>query len=176
MRVIFFAIVLGLNVVFCVYLALEENINYKILNKQVEQLHEELDNIKNKDVTTGMSYDIRFGVKVAGAKDVYVVIGRPEYDSPTYNNRDIFVHSMDWDYEQGKWYPMIEVLPKVQRGIHKLTYNEKEYTQYEPDNGWGGIPSALKCLKSIYEFFYPELEWDREWDEDIPLECIYMRW
>lgn len=173
---IFFAIVLGINLVFCVYLALEENINYKILNKQVEQLHEELDNIKNKDVTAGMSYDIRFGVKVAGAKDVYAIIGRPEYDSPTYNNRDIFVHSMDWDYEQGKWYPMNEVLPKVQRGIHELTYHKKEYTQYEPDNGWGGIPSALKCLKSISEYFYPEQEWNREWDEDIPLECIYMRW
>ena len=49
-----------------------------------------------------MSYDIRFGVKVAGAEDVYAVIGEPEYDSPTYNNRDIFVKCMDWDYHQGE--------------------------------------------------------------------------
>ena len=122
-----------------------------------------------------MSYDIRFSVKVEGAKDVYAVIGRPEYDSPTYNNRDIFVHSMDWDYEQGKWYPMNEVLPKVQRGIHELTSNEKKYKKYDPDNGWGGTQSALECLKSIYEYFYPEHAWNREWDEDIPLECMYMK-
>ena len=70
-----------------------------------------------------MSYDIRFGVKVEGAKDVYVNIGRPEYDSPTYNNRDIFVNCMRWDYKQGKWYPMDEVLPKVKDGINELISN-----------------------------------------------------
>lgn len=122
-----------------------------------------------------MSYDIRFGVKVEGTKDVYAIIGRPYYDNPTYNNRNIFVHSMDWDYEQSKWYPMSDVLPKVKRGIDELTHNEKEYKRYEPDNGWGGTQSALKCLKSIYEYFYPEDEWNREWDQDIPLECIFMK-
>ena len=122
-----------------------------------------------------MSYDIRFSVKVEGAKDVYAIIGMPEYASPTYNNRDIFVHSMDWDYKQGKWYPMSEVLPKIERGIYELTYNEMQYKQYEPDNGWGGTQSSLKCLKSIHKYFYPENEWDREWDADIPLECMYMK-
>ena len=123
-----------------------------------------------------MSYDIRFGVKVEGTKDVYAIIGRPEYDSPTYNNRDIFVHSMDWDYKQGEWYSMNEVITKVERGIHELTFNEEEYKQYNPDNGWGGTQSALECLKSIYEYFYPQNIWNRRWDEDIPLECMYMRW
>ena len=122
-----------------------------------------------------MSYDIRFSVKVEGAKDVYAIIGRPEYDSQTYNNRDIFVHSMDWDYKQGQWYPMNEVMPRIERGIHELTYNEMQYKQYEPDNGWGGTQSALHCLKSIHKYFYPEKEWYREWDADIPLECIYMK-
>lgn len=123
-----------------------------------------------------MSYDIRFGVKVEGAKDVYVNIGRPEYDSPTYNNRDIFVNCMRWDYKQGKWYPMDEVLPKVKDGINELISNPHLYKQYEPDNGWGGIESALQCLKSIYDWFYPEKPWEREWDEDIPLNCMYFRW
>ena len=84
-----------------------------------------------------MSYDIRFGVKVEGAKNVFAIIGRPEYDDPTYNIRDIFVKSMDWDYKQGEWYPMTEVMPKIERGIHELTYNEKEYKKYNPSNGWG---------------------------------------
>ena len=32
------------------------------------------------------------------ADNCYAVIRQPEYDSPTYNLRDIFVRSMDWDY------------------------------------------------------------------------------
>ena len=120
-----------------------------------------------------MSYDIRFGVKVEGAKDVYAIIGRPEHDSPTYNNRDIFVKSMDWNYSQGEWYPMPEILPKIERGIHELKFNSKAYKKMEPDNGWGGITSSLQCLESIVAWFN---SWDRGWNEDIPIECIYMRW
>ena len=122
-----------------------------------------------------MSYDIRFSVKVEGAKNVFAIIGRPEYDSPTYNIRDIFVKSMDWDYNQGEWYPMAEVMPKIERGIHELTYNEKEYKKYNPSNGWGSTQSALECLQSIHDWFYPENMWDVEYDKDIPIECIYMR-
>ena len=67
-----------------------------------------------------MSYDIRFGVKVAGAKeDCFAVIGHPEYDSPTYNLRDIFVKAMGWEYQQGEWYPITEVLPKVLRAGYR---------------------------------------------------------
>lgn len=123
-----------------------------------------------------MSYDIRFGVKVEGADNVYAIIGRPEYDSPTYNNRPIFENCMDWDYEQGKWYPMNEVLPKVEEGIQELISAPHYYKKFEPDNGWGGVESALQCLKSIYKWFFPEKEWEREYDEDIPLNCIYFRW
>ena len=123
-----------------------------------------------------MSYDIRFGVRVHGADNVYVVIGAPEYDSPTYNNRDIFVHCMDWDYEQGKWYPMDEILPKIKSGINELITNPHLYKPYEPENGWGGIDSAKKCLQSICDWFYPDNEWEREWDEDIPLNCMYFKW
>ncbi len=122
-----------------------------------------------------MSYDIRFGVKVAGAgDDVYAVIGHPEYDSPTYNNRDIFVKSMDWDYHQGEWYSLPEIVPKIERGIHELSFNAKAYKELEPDNGWGGISSSLQCLKSILEWISNERAWG--WNGDIPIECIYMRW
>lgn len=124
-----------------------------------------------------MSYDIRFGVKVAGTdKDVFAIIGQPEYDSPTYNIREIFVRSMDWDYKQGEWYPMTEVMPKIERGIHELKMNACKYKQYEPSNGWGSCESALIALQSIYDFFNPHEMWNLEFDEDIPLECIYMKW
>lgn len=122
-----------------------------------------------------MSYDICFGVKVEGAKDVYAVIGSPEYDSPTYNVRDIFVHSMDWDYEQGTWYPLDFVIKKVDHGINELKFNEGKYRKYNPSNGWGSTQSALECLLSIHDWIYPKDSWCRQYDEDIPLECIYMK-
>lgn len=126
-----------------------------------------------------MSYDIRFGVKVAGAPDdCYAVIGNPEYDSPTYNLREMFVKSMDWDYTQGEWYPITEVLPKVQHGILELTLHQSRYLQYEPENGWGTIGSAIECLQSIIDYFKLD-SWTGffgSWNADIPLDCIYMRW
>lgn len=121
-----------------------------------------------------MSYDIRFGVKVAGAEDVYAVIGHPEYDSPTYNLHEIFEKSMDWDYSQGEWYPIKEIIPKIERGIHELRSNPYLYKQYEPDNGWGTVQSALNTLESIHAWFFDDV-W-MKWDTEIPLECIYMRW
>ena len=122
-----------------------------------------------------MSYDIRFAVKVVGADSVYAVIGRPEHDSPTYNLREMFVSCMDWDYHQGEWYPMDQVFPKIERGIHELKFHQSKYLKYEPDNGWGTIGSALEALQSIYKWFDPG-DWECGWDQEIPLECIYMRW
>jgi len=82
-----------------------------------------------------MSYDIRFGVKVAEApEDCYAVIGEPEYSSPTYNVGTIFRESMDWDFEQGKWYKVTDVIPKLERGVHELSFNAKAYRKHEPDN------------------------------------------
>ena len=125
-----------------------------------------------------MSYDIRFGVKVAGAPDdCYAVIGCPEYDSPTYNLRDIFEQSMDWDYHQGEWYKITDVLPKIQHGITELTLNHKKYKKLEPSNGWGAIGSALECLRSIVDYFGDN--WGGlggSWNADVPIDCIYMRW
>ena len=126
-----------------------------------------------------MSYDIRFAVKVAGApEDCFAVIGEPEYDSPTYNLRDVFVKSMDWEYEQGEWYPITEVLPKVQMGITELTMHRDKYKPYEPDNGWGTISGAVECLSSIVDYFKPNNygALAGSWNADVPLDCIYMRW
>ena len=121
-----------------------------------------------------MSYDIRFGVKVAGTdKEIFAVIGEPRLASPTYNNRPIFVKAMDWEYKQGEWYPMTEVLPKIERGIHELKFNAKAYKKLEPDNGWGGVSSSLEALESIVGWFSG---WDMGWNEEVPIECIYMRW
>jgi hypothetical protein len=122
-----------------------------------------------------MSYDIRFGVKVDGADDVYAIVGRPEFDSPTYNIREIFVKSMDWDYHQSEWYPVKEVLPKIEQGIKELTFNSNMYRKYEPDNGWGTVGTALRTLTGIYKWIKDD-DFARGWNADIPVECLYMTW
>lgn len=126
-----------------------------------------------------MSYDIRFGVKVADApSDCYAVIGSPEYKSPTYNLRDIFVKSMGWDYRQGEWYKIIDVLPKIQNGITELTLHHNKYKKFEPDNSWGTVESAIMYLQAIVNYFtgYDGDGIGESWNSDIPMECIYMCW
>lgn len=122
-----------------------------------------------------MSYDLRIGVKVAGADDCYAVIAEPEYSSPTYNLRDMFVACMDWDYEQGEWYRVSDVLPKIERGIHELSFNAKKYRKYNDPNGWGTVSSALDALKSLLECIKRESGGDWSWNA-VPLDCLYMRW
>lgn len=125
-----------------------------------------------------MSYDIRFAVKVADAPDdCYAVIGAPEYDSPTYNIREIFVQSMDWNYHQGEWYKIKEVLPNIKRGVNELTFKANKYKHLEPENGWGSVESARQCLQSILDYFSDSFDGiGGTWNADIPYDCIYMRW
>jgi hypothetical protein len=54
-----------------------------------------------------------------------------------------------------------------------LKFNANAYKKLEPDNGWGGITSSLEALESILGWFSG---WDMGWNEDVPIECIYMRW
>lgn len=122
-----------------------------------------------------MSYDIRFGVKVAGAQDdIYAVIGEPELASPTYNNAQIFRKSMGWNFSTSEWYKVTDIIPYIEHGIHELRFNRNAYIDLEPDNGWGGIQSSLNALLSIMKWITEGK--DESWNADIPLECIYMTW
>lgn len=122
-----------------------------------------------------MSYDIRFGVKVDGMDGYIAVIDKPEYSSPTYNLRDMFVACMDWDYEQGKWYNCADVFPKIRHGHDELTLHPKKYRKYDSPNGWGTVESAIECLKSVVEKIGEIVSGDWGWNK-IPLECLWMRW
>lgn len=115
-----------------------------------------------------MSYDIRVCVKVEGC-DEYAVVGRPEYDSPTYNLIRMFRACMDWDYAQGEHYPAAYALDRLDHGIQELTRHPDRYQQYVPDNGWGSIASALRAMRSARECIL-------ECAEDVPIGCLYMRW
>ncbi len=127
-----------------------------------------------------MSYDIMFGVETVCANkdgDNHVIVACPEYDSPTYNLRDMFVACMGWDYEQGKWYPMTDVLPKIERGIRELTENREEYEKYNPPNGWGDLDGALECLKNWRdELINYRLSHFEPLTEIWPLEALWFRW
>ena len=125
-----------------------------------------------------MSYDIEIYVKVEGC-DKYATIAEPEYAHPTYNLGRMFRACMDWNYSQSEkgedgeyhtcYYKCSEIINNVERGIRELRCNRKEYEQYEPDNGWGTISSAIHVLESLRTCIYEQAE-------DIPLECLYMSW
>lgn len=115
-----------------------------------------------------MSYDIRIGVKVEGCGE-YAIIAQPEYSSPTYNLRDMFVACMGWNYSQGEWYRCDEVINKIERGIKELRTRTSAYTQYNPANGCGNISGAIEVLESARTRIY-------ECAEEIPLNCLYFRW
>lgn len=120
-----------------------------------------------------MSYDIRYGVEVKDANGLIAEVGRPEHDTPTYNLSDMFRKCMDWDYEQGKWYRVTEVLPKILHGIQELQISPKKYKKYEPSNGWGSTRGALECLQSIVEGI---ADYQNGWEQDIPVEYLWIKW
>ena len=122
-----------------------------------------------------MSYDVRFGVKVEGMNGYIAVIDEPQYSSPTYNLREMFVACMEWDYSQGKWYNCIDVLPKFQRGLHELRFNREQYKKYNPPNGWGSIDSAIEFMESVVQRIGEIASGDWTWNK-IPLEHLWMRW
>ena len=122
-----------------------------------------------------MSYDIRFCVKVEGMNGYIAVIDEPEYDSPTYNLRDMFVACMDWDYTQGEWYNCADVFPKIRHGQEELTIHPKKYQKYNAPNGWGTVDSAKKCLDSLVQKIGEIVSGDWSWNE-IPLEHLWVRW
>ena len=123
-----------------------------------------------------MSYDLQLGVKVAGAEDLYATIAEPERSSPTYNLRAMFVACMDWDYEQGEWYKVSDVLPKIRHGIAELSARPLYYSKYNASNGWGNVASALNDLRSLEQCILDNApETSMTWNE-VPLDLMYMRW
>ena len=123
-----------------------------------------------------MSYDIRICVRTIDANkdgDSFAIVYVPKYDSPTYNLRSMFVACMDWDYIQGEYYPLVDVLPKLKHGLAELTQFPEKYSQYEAKNGWGTLEGAVKCIDSwIHEI---EDDWGGptyNWD----IESLWWKW
>lgn len=125
-----------------------------------------------------MSYDIEIMVKVEGCNR-YARIATPEYSHPTYNLREMFVACMNWNYSQSEkdqtgeyqtcYYPCEFVIQKIENGLKELHTNRMVYKKYNPPNGWGCISSAIEVLESLRACIY-------ECAEEIPLNCLYMKW
>lgn len=120
-----------------------------------------------------MSYDIRFAVK--GIDEKMYVVFEPEYDSPTYNLRDMFVNACEWTYKQGEWYAVKDVIGNIEKGIHNLTFNRHKFEKYNSPNGFGTVGSALECLESIHKCLDEHLNQGWDWNE-YTLENLYMSW
>lgn len=114
-----------------------------------------------------MSYDLRLAVKAENGQFVY--IGCPGYESPTYNLGPMFRACTGWDFNQGEFYRCSEVIDLIENGIRELRVNSNEYKQYNPQNGWGDMAGARRCLESLREYIYFR-------GEDIPLDCLYVAW
>lgn len=115
-----------------------------------------------------MSYDLGIAVKVDGCEK-FAEIAVPEYRSPTYNLGKMFRVCTGWNFKQGEYYRCSDVIGNIEKGIRELRTRKERYKQYEPENGWGTIPSALNTLEKLRDCIYEQAE-------EIPLEHLYVSW
>lgn len=115
-----------------------------------------------------MNYDLRIAVKVDGC-DKFAQIAEPEYSNPTYNLGKMFRACTGWNYKQGGYYKCSDVIGNIEKGVKELRANKAQYKQYEPENGWGTVASAVVALENLRNCIYEQAE-------EIPLDCLYVAW
>ena len=121
-----------------------------------------------------MSYDLRLAVRVEDT-DIFAVIDEPELNSPTYNLGKMFRACTGWDFKQGEFYRVSDVLPKIEHGIHELKFNPHDYASMEPDNGWGTVSGAIDALESLLECIEHNVSGGWTWNQ-IPPDKLYVAW
>lgn len=115
-----------------------------------------------------MSYNIGIYVKAEGCGK-YAKIAEPEFHDPTYNLGVMFRNCMDWEYKQSNFYECDFVIERVEHGLEMLKENEDYFRQFEPENKWGTVETAFAALDSLRNCILEQAE-------DIPLDCLYMKW
>lgn len=121
-----------------------------------------------------MSYDIRIGVKVEGL-DVIAVIDEPDHNSPTYNIGDLVRKCTGWDFKQGEWYRVSDVVPMLMHGLEELTLHSAKYRALGEDYSQTGyvrevLQSILECIAQNTGDSY----WTK-WQQ-IPAEHLWIAW
>jgi len=76
-----------------------------------------------------------------------------------------------WDFEQGEWYSVVEVMPKIEHGIKELSERPNQYKQYEPSSAWGTVEGAERVLRSLKDCIN-----DCSCYEDLSYDLMYVRW
>ena len=112
-----------------------------------------------------MSYDLEILAKIENGD--YIRIAEPRYSSPTYNLGKMFRIAMDWDFDQRTIYNVADIFENIQRGIAELERQPEKYVQYEPENKWGTVSSALEDLRSLRDCILRQ---------DIDTKYLYVRW
>lgn len=112
-----------------------------------------------------MSYDLEILGKIESGD--YICIDEPKRRSPTYNLGKMFRVAMDWDFDQGTIYNVADIFENIQRGIAELERQPEKYVQYEPENKWGTVSSALEDLRSLRDCIL---------EQDIDTKYLYVRW
>ncbi|MFS9004902.1 hypothetical protein QM951_02035 [Streptococcus oralis] len=112
-----------------------------------------------------MSYDLEILAKIENGQ--HICIDEPKHRSPTYNLGKMFRAAMDWDFDQGTIYNVADIFENIQRGIAELERQPEKYVQYEPENKWGTVSSALEDLRSLRDCIL---------GQDIDTKYLYMRW
>lgn len=112
-----------------------------------------------------MSYDLEILAKIENGQ--YICIDEPRHNSPTYNLGKMFRVAMDWDFDQDTIYNIADIFWNIERGIDELERHPMNYLQYEPENKWGTVNSALEDLKSLRDCIL---------EQDIDTKYLYMRW
>ena len=120
-----------------------------------------------------MSYDVHLGVKVAGTKNLIVSIDSPDFRDPTYNITRMLRNCMKWEFQEGKWYKVKDVMPYIEHGAFELNTFPFEYKQYELPGGYGQVKTARDFLNSLCAKIN---ELTQRPSEPIPVEKLYMRW
>ena len=60
-----------------------------------------------------MSYDLRLGARLRDV-DCMAIIAEPALSSPTYNIGKMLRAAMGWNFEQGHWYRVRDVLANIE--------------------------------------------------------------
>ena len=116
-----------------------------------------------------MSYDLAIGVKVDGT-DKFVKVAYCDPCNPSYNIGKALRTSTGWDFTQGEWYRVVDVVPKIERGIHEMRFNKKAYEDMF-QKGYGGYGSVIEALQGILTTTENVSEYN-----GLPLEHFYVRW
>lgn len=114
-----------------------------------------------------MSYDCEIGTVFANKTIECFYI--PTISNPTYNLRNIFCKAMDFEFTQGKWYPMKDMLGRFDRAIETIYADPASFRSLEPANRWGTVEGALECFKCWASE-------SRDLLAEVPIENLYFRW